>query len=97
MTGLRDDPPHIEGDEVTATCTIERIYPWILPSAFNMTWGDSTEHASLEQNKDGSYKSNVTMKRELTMADDKRNITCKVKPIHGHRVQQVKTLSVECE
>ena len=97
MTDLEENPSYTVGDEVTVTCTIDRIYPEIEPADFIMTWNDN-ETANITKNIDESYKSIVTMSKTLTVEDHQRNITCKVTPKVGPAVPEVRrTLRVECE
>ena len=69
---------------VTVTCIIDRLYPAVDPSAFQMLWGSVSKDATRIENKDSTYRYKVQVSQMVTMENNGMNISCTVKPIYGN-------------
>ena len=97
ITGLRKNLTYTEGEEMMASCEIERIFPQ--PIDFTITLGCSNGTGTVEMNNDGSYKGIANIRKTLNMEDHNQNVTCEVTTKIGTStlVQVTQTLNVECE
>ena len=97
MTDLRKNLTYTEGEEMMASCEIERIYP--KPVDFTIRLGGSNGIAAVKENTDGSYKGIVNITKTLNMEDHNQNVSCEVttKIEDSAVVKVTQTLKVECE
>ena len=90
-----------EGDVVTASCTVNRLYPEITSvGSFSITWGENTnsnykKHDPVSADK--AFKYTVTMTKTLNSSDNGTTIQCDLQPEIGTSVQQKKTVTVKCK
>ena len=90
-----------EGNVVTVSCTVNRLYPEIASvGSFDTTWGDNT-NSSYEKHDpvgaDKAFKYTVTMTKTLNSSDNGTTIQCDLQPEIGTSVQQKKTVTVKCK
>ena len=90
-----------EGDVVTASCTVNRLYPEIASvGSFSITWGENT-NSSYEKHDpvgaDKTFKYTVTMTKMLKSSDNGTTIRCDLQPEIGTAVYQNKTVIVNCK
>ena len=76
------------------TCSIDRLYPAVDPSAFQMFWGTVSKDATRIENKDSTYRYKVQMSQLVTMENNGMNISCAVKPIYGNSLSVGKEIVV---
>ena len=90
-----------EGDVVTASCTVNRLYPEIASvGSFSMTWGENT-NSSYEKHDpvgtDKAFKYTVTMTKKLKSTDDGTTIECNLQPEIGTAAHKKETAIVKCK
>ena len=97
ITGL-ENGPFKEGDTVTATCTVDRVYP-ALPAGFgfHLTWGGTTQLGGKSANADGSWKYSTQIMKTLTKADDKSTVSCTISPELGNVTSKVMEVNFVCK
>ena len=90
-----------EGDVVTASCTVNRLYPEIASvGSFSITWGENTNSNYKKHDPvgaDKSFKYTVTMTKTLNSSDNGTTIRCDLKPEIGTAVHQRKIIIVKCK
>ena len=87
-----------EGIVVTASCTVNRLYPEIASvGSFSITWGQNTNSNYKKHDPvgtDKAFKYTVTMTKTLNRSDNGTTIQCDLQPEIGTAVHQERTIEV---
>ena len=89
-----------EGIEVTASCTVNRLYPEIASvGSFSITWGDDANTTKKHDpvGADKAFKYTVTITKTLKSLDDGTMVECDLQPEIGTAVHQERTVILKCK
>ena len=96
MTGL-ETTTFDDGDVVSVSCVVDRLYPRLDPSEFIMMWNSKVTLATESKNTDGTYKYKVEMVKAVDQHDDGANVFCEIIPAIGQAEKISKRLRVRCK